>query len=64
MSGWTSKPWVACAVTSCENEALRTKAEGLGWLIREGRKPLCPVHRGDVRTLDAAERAAGEQGEK
>jgi hypothetical protein len=61
---WYSRTWRACGWRGCEAEVLATRAEAAGWLIREGRTPLCPLHRGDVRELDAAERAAGEQGEK
>jgi hypothetical protein len=57
---WYSRTWVACGWRGCEAEALRNRAEELGWKLRDGQRALCPVHRDDVREPDAAERAAGE----
>lgn len=60
---WYSRTWAACGWRGCEAEILRNRATEAGWLIREGRVPLCPVHRGDVEPLDGPQRAAGERGE-
>lgn len=61
---WYSRTWVSCARSTCDREVLRSRAEGAGWLLREGRRALCPLHRQDTRGLDVAERAAGEREER
>lgn len=60
---WYSRTWAACGWRGCESEVLRTRLQVAGWLVREGRAPLCPAHRGDEQTLDGPQRAAGERGE-
>jgi hypothetical protein len=58
---WLSRTWAVCAVPSCEQEILRTRAEDKGWYAKPEGGWLCPVHRPDRVQYDVQARASGER---
>lgn len=59
---WLSRTWALCAVRSCEQEILRTRAEDNGWYAKPEGGWLCPIHRPDrITRPDTARAAAGDR---